>query len=411
MENEVRYPHVLRAFAESPWAIVPERLEAIREMLAVRASGGVFTEEEIRLRIGARTPAPRGRARGSVAVIPLYGVLAPRADMFTQVSGGTSLQGFQAALREAASDASVDAILLDVDSPGGSTDQVAETAELVRAVGKQKPVWAVANTDANSAAYWIASQATRFSVTPSGTVGSIGVFAAHQDVSARDEKDGVKTTLVSAGKFKVEHSPFEPLTDEAREAIQGRVNEFYGMFVKDVARGRRVSVDAVRQGFGEGRVQTAKQAVEQGMVDAVETLDEALAGVARAAAKPSGFHTSMAVNPSVTYTATDLTTHVTNTATGSAWWLPGARTFQDEAVAARAAVTALVNRACSLAEYDRGRLTAAKREQFQAVLDDLKALDGPRDDIRRLLADTDPDKHANALLAERVRFERQRAHI
>jgi hypothetical protein len=93
---------------------------------------------------------------------------------------------------------------------------------------------------------------------PSADVGSIGVYAAHVDASAAARRRGLKYTLISAGKFKVEGNPFEPLSDEARAAMQASVDEFYAMFTSDVAKNRDVSVKDVRNGYGEGRVLTAK---------------------------------------------------------------------------------------------------------------------------------------------------------
>jgi len=277
-----RYPRVMRAVAETPWAVLPGTLATIVDLLTFRAAGGVLTAEHVRERIGAGPPARQPAVAGAVAVIPLYGVLAPRATMMTQMSGGTSLQQFSAAVRQAANSSRIDSILLDVDSPGGMVDMVPEAAAELRAARTRKPVVAVANTDAASAAYWLAAQADELVVTPSGSVGSIGVFAAHNDRSRKLDMEGVTTTLISAGKHKVEGNPFEPLSEDARVAIQGTVDEYYGMFVADVAKGRRVGVAAVRDGFGEGRMVTANAAVRERMADRVDTFDATLARMLRA---------------------------------------------------------------------------------------------------------------------------------
>jgi signal peptide peptidase SppA len=247
-------------------------------VLAARERGERLDDAELAAMAEARQ-APQSQIAGGVGVLPLYGTLFPRANLVTQMSGGTSLQQFQSAFRAMAADSSVGAIVLDVDSPGGMTDLVPEVAADIRAARSRKPVVAVANTDAASAAYWIASQASELVVTPSGMVGSIGVFAIHDDISRAQEQAGVTTSLVSAGKYKVEGNPFEPLTEEARGAIQSVVDEFYGMFVRDVARGRRTEVAAVRAGFGEGRMVTARHAVEQGMADRVDTIDNVIGGL------------------------------------------------------------------------------------------------------------------------------------
>jgi signal peptide peptidase SppA len=278
--SEKKYPHILRAVSETPWAILPSKLAAILDMLALRASGQQLTAEEIQARIGKGPPHRDASQAGTVVVLPLYGVIAPHADAMTDVSGGTSVDTFAANFRSVIADDSVKAIVLDVDSPGGTTDLVSELATEIRSARGTKPIVAVANTMAASAAYWIMSQADEIVVTPSGSVGSIGVFAAHDDVSGLQDQLGVKTTLISAGKYKVEGNPFEPLTDEAKQAIQDRVDEAYDMFVNDVAKGRGVSATEVKSGFGEGRMVSAAMAVNSGMADRVATLGATIARVA-----------------------------------------------------------------------------------------------------------------------------------
>lgn len=271
--SSARYPNVLRAVFETPWAIRPETLQVIVSVVSRRVAGERLSAEEIQDRIGAG-PAGRPRSQqGAVAVIPIYGVIMPRATMFSDISGGTALTRFSAALAEAANDPQIESILLDIDSPGGSVSLVPETAAMIRQARTKKAVVAVANTMAGSAAYYLAAQADEIVVTPSGAVGSIGVYAAHEDFSAFDEKLGVKTTLISAGKYKVEGNEYEPLSEEARAAIQEQVDTFYGMFVADVAKGRGVPVADVRDGYGEGRMVLAKQAVTAGMADRVDTFD------------------------------------------------------------------------------------------------------------------------------------------
>jgi signal peptide peptidase SppA len=129
---------------------------------------------------------------------------------------------------------------------------------------------------AASAAFWIGSAATEFVATPSGSVGSIGVLHVHAEQSKALEDSGIKMTITKAGKYKGEGSPFEPLDDSAKDFIQGRVDEAYSMFVKDVAKGRGVSVGEVRKGYGEGRLLGANEAKELGMIDRIATLDKTI---------------------------------------------------------------------------------------------------------------------------------------
>jgi signal peptide peptidase SppA len=270
------YPHIERYVREQPWAIQRGTLEAMLEALSLSKAGVELTREELEERTRGGAGQGSSSRAGAVAVIPIYGVIMPRASLFSEVSGGTSLETFRSELDEAVRDKDVGAILLDVNSPGGSTELLTETAGELRAARESKPVVAVANTLAASAAYHLGSQADELFVTPSGYAGSIGVYSAHDDLSGSQEKAGVKTTLVHAGRYKVEGNPFEPLGEEARAEMQRRVDAAYELMVADIAAGRRVAEGTVRDGYGEGRVLDAKAAQRAGMVDGVQTFDATL---------------------------------------------------------------------------------------------------------------------------------------
>ncbi len=253
------------------WAILPESLKTMDEVLTAASANGA----EANLRVGR--PGPRSSlSAGGVAVLPIYGPISHRETLWSQIFGGTSTQRFSAMLQQAISDPSVGSIVLDVDSPGGAIDGVDElSAEIYRARGKKKMV-AIANTIAASAAYWIASAADEIVITRSGMVGSIGVFCTHADISEALDRSGIKVTTISAGKYKTEGNECEPLSDQARASIQGMVNGFYDMFVAGVARNRGASQAAVRDGYGQGRMVAAQDAVKMRMADRVATIDDTL---------------------------------------------------------------------------------------------------------------------------------------
>jgi signal peptide peptidase SppA len=274
-----RVPNIRSAVFSTPWAIQPEKLAAIVEYLELRASGVVFTEEELQARAGN----PQGRAQTSaqpgVAVIPIAGLISQRAAPGLSTGGGTSTEDVAAALDAALASADVKGIVLDIDSAGGTIQGVEELSQKLYQARGQKPIVALANSLAASAAYWIATGAAELGVTPTGEVGSVGVYAVHTDESKALETAGVKPTIISAGKFKAEGNAFEPLSPDAKQAIQDRVDEYYGMFVKALGRNRNVTQTAVREGFGQGRVVTASQAVTLGMADWVGTMEDAIARV------------------------------------------------------------------------------------------------------------------------------------
>ena len=258
------------------WAILPSALATIVGIVGERANGHRPTEQEIRDRIGVRaeTAVPEGT---SVAVLPLHGPIVPRADLLSDISGAVSVEAFQKDFRAAVNDPAVSAIMIDIDSPGGDAQMIPELAAEIRNARGTKPIVAVANPMAASGAYWIASAADEIVVTPSGDVGSIGVYTAHTDLSAAQEKAGIKTTLVSAGEYKVERNPFTPLSEETREFMQGRVDAIHETFVQAVAEGRGVDAETVRNDFGKGRMLLAPLAVQAGMADSIGTFDETLA--------------------------------------------------------------------------------------------------------------------------------------
>lgn len=272
----------------TPWALMPERMAAYAAVLSKFATAPSAGDESGPEYMAA-TPRGRGAARtGAIAVIPVHGAIVQRSSQINICDGGTSTQAISAALADAMADDTVAQVLLDIDSPGGSVYGVQEVAAEIASA--KKPVIAVANSLAASAAYWIGCAADEFYVTPGGEVGSIGVWQAHQDWSEALAQAGVKTELISAGKFKVEGNPYQPLDEEARAFMQSRVDDYYAAFTKGVSKGRKVGIDSVRQGMGQGRVLGADQALSEKMVDGVATFDDVVGRMQksiRSAAKPS----------------------------------------------------------------------------------------------------------------------------
>lgn len=275
---------LISEFLSTPWALMPERLHAFAGVLG-RWSRGEAAAQGVLSAIEAdkqsRTAKQDNNMRaggGNIAVLPLYGVVTQRGNVVDDVSGpgSASTQRFTQAFRDALADQTVGSILIDIDSPGGSVYGVSELAAEIMQARAQKPVVAIANSLAASAAYWIGCAASEFYVTPGGEVGSIGVWQAHEDWSTAMEEAGVKTTLISAGKFKVEGNPYQPLDVEAQDFMQSRVNDYYTAFTKAVAKGRGVPIEQVRNGMGQGRVLGADAALAEKMVDGIMTFDEVI---------------------------------------------------------------------------------------------------------------------------------------
>jgi signal peptide peptidase SppA len=274
----MKYAHILLAVASEPWAMQPEKLLAMLDLLRLQASGQKLDAQEIEARITKARDNEVAKMQGNVALLPLRGVIANRMNLMSDISGGTSSEKFALNFSAALADDQIKAIVIDVDSPGGAVSGSDELSQLIYDARGGKPIVAHVNATAASAAFWIASAADEVVVTPSGSVGSVGVFSAHDDVSKMMDELGVKTTLISAknSPFKIEGNPYEPLGTEARDYMQSRVDEAHGNFVKALARNRNVAQSHVNENFGQGRMVTAADAIARGMADKVGTLDETL---------------------------------------------------------------------------------------------------------------------------------------
>jgi signal peptide peptidase SppA len=284
-----KYSRYLARVTRHPWAIMPDKLAAIDELIRLRASGGKLSDEEIAERFGPKKQAAAGltsRANdGAVGLIPIHGVVAHRADSFEASSGGTSTELIGRQLQRLLDDDSVKSILLDFDTPGGSADGVPEMATKIAKGTAIKPIVAHVNALAASAGYWLASQCSEIVCTPSGMVGSIGVFMLLVDESEALAKEGIVINAISAGDNKLEGRPWQPLSDESKAFYQAQVDDCYRDFVAAVAKGRETTAAEVKKSYGQGRVYDAKLALSIGMIDRIATLDDTLARMV--ASKPS----------------------------------------------------------------------------------------------------------------------------
>jgi capsid assembly protease len=263
--------HLYAEFQGKPVAILPERIHFIGDTLKILARDGQ----------GARQIAAAGNRRSGsqygrhgIGIISVGGVLLQRASDFEEAIGFVGTERIGRQLDLMVSDSTIDSVILHFDSPGGSVFGLAELAAKIRAARERKKIYGIADSLAASAAYWLLSQCTEVSVTPGGLVGSIGVITMHLDYSKQLAAEGIKTTLIHAGKYKAEGSPYEPLDQAARGEMQSKVDAYHDAFVTDVARGRRVSQAKVRSDFGQGRLEIDGAAVTAGLADKVQTMQQ-----------------------------------------------------------------------------------------------------------------------------------------
>ncbi|MCE5333840.1 MAG: signal peptide peptidase SppA [Desulfobacteraceae bacterium] len=209
------------------------------------------------------------------AIIPITGTLMKRANLFSEWSGGTSTQKVMGLIAKAVDDPEVDAIALDIDSPGGMVDGTKTLADFIHGLRGKKPIVAVSDGTIASAAYWIASAADSIHICETSTVGSIGVRLTHFDMSGRDKESGVVRTTIFAGRYKAIADDTGPLSKEGREYLQSMVDKTYAVFLADIARNRGVDPEAVLK-MAEGRVFIGTDAVEAGLADGIGSLDTAI---------------------------------------------------------------------------------------------------------------------------------------
>jgi signal peptide peptidase SppA len=304
-----RYAHVLGFALETPWAVSRPMLAVIAGIIASHVAGQHATETEIAAALVNRKNLPQPTAGGGVAVIPISGVIAPRMNLLSDVSGGATFEGLSAQLREVMANKAVKTVILDIDSPGGSVAGMTEFANEVMAARTKKSIIAQIQYLGASAAYGIAAAATEIVAAPSAMVGSVGVYGAHDDISASLEKLGVKRTYVSAGKGKVDALD-GPLSDETRARMQTVIDAAYGRMVGGIVKGRGkgTTADQVRNDW-KALVYGADEALALGMIDAIATFDQTLARVMTTPPNPgtSALDTAQEL---ATATAQDRTTDV-----------------------------------------------------------------------------------------------------
>lgn len=211
---------------------------------------------------------PYRTTEAGVAILPLLGSLVHRASYLDALSGLTSYERFSHLISLAADDPDVASIVIDVDSPGGVAIGAFEAADAVRSAVNRKIVVAVANGLCCSAAYAIASAASRIVAVQDAVVGSIGVVLMHADHSKRLDKAGVAVTLIHAGARKVDGNPYQGLTGEVAAELQREVEKLMDLFVATVERGRPALTAKAARAL-EARTYLGADAVKVGLADEV----------------------------------------------------------------------------------------------------------------------------------------------
>lgn len=264
-----------------PWAIEPSRFDALYSSVkSVDLHAHVHSTKAR----GRLKPSGSGgtlsRLKNGTVVIGLAGTLLKAP---SSILDSTSTVWARRQLRLAANNNDVRAILLHIDSPGGIVAGVEDLAQDVAAAAKRKPLHAFIADMGASAAYWVASQASKVFANDNALVGSIGVFTVLTDRSEQFDRAGVKVHVIRAGQFKGVGTPGTEITDEHLAHRQQLINDLNGFFVAAVSRGRKLTGQKLND-IVDGRVHVGHEAAQLGLVDGIKSLDEVLAELGRTAA-------------------------------------------------------------------------------------------------------------------------------
>ncbi len=218
-----------------------------------------------------------------IALIEVEGVLIDRERSGLFSEGENPVAFLVEKLDKAAKDKSVKAVVLRINSPGGSVTASdlmhSEVLHFKQKTKGKRPVVAVLSNVAASGGYYVACSADEIVACPTTVTGSIGVIMQMINFAGTMTKIGVKAEAIKSGAMKDAGSPFREMKPEDREMFQGLVDNFYNRFVKVVATGRpKLTEEKVRQ-IADGRVWSAQQALELGLVDRIASLRETLADV------------------------------------------------------------------------------------------------------------------------------------
>jgi len=296
----MRNAMVLDRIVNRPQLVLEDKMVVILAALSSRIGVDVsgYSLDQIELNRFAGRPSEKGEYRitkEGVALVPIIGTLVNRGAYMGASSGLTSYEGIIKQLKDADKDAGVRAILLDMDTPGGEAAGAFEVPALIREIRKKKPVFAYVNDMAASAGYLIASAANEIWTTRTGILGSIGAVIVHYDHAARLESEGIKPTVLRAGKRKADVTPFGPLPKDVRERLQGELDTMREHFIEAVVIGRpKMKAEDVRA--TEAGVFMGESAIEIGLADGIASFDRVLEvmrdRIGKLPATPAGYSTT-----------------------------------------------------------------------------------------------------------------------
>ena len=255
---------LIDAIAASPWLITPEMLNTIIGIV----EGGISNPDVIAATPPEKVTEDGVQIRGKVGIIDIIGPIFRYANLFTDISGATSLEQLTRTFDAALAEPSIATVILNIDSPGGQANGIHEFAEMIYQARTEKHIVAYVGGVGASAAYWLATAANELVIDDTGIVGSIGVVLQVQ------KKDDSKIEIVNST------SPMkrpDPEDDAGRKSIVELLDTLAGVFIENVARNRDVSVEEVQEKYGKGGLIAGAKAVTIGMADRLGSFESLVA--------------------------------------------------------------------------------------------------------------------------------------
>lgn len=265
----MRFQHIIEQTYFRKWLITEQGWQAVHKLVEARVlkQNAERPTEDL-----WGDPLPVMTIENGIATIPVHGVISRKIGQIEKTCGAVDVLDISADIKAAIDSNSVRLILLDVNSPGGTVGGVPELAQQIADAAQQKHVCAYANDLMASAAYWLSAGATEIVASPSSTVGSIGVFMPHVDMTARYEQAGLRVDLIKSGIHKGAGYPGTALTEEQRALLQADVDETHEEFRAFIRAHRSLAKDEAMEGQCFSGKGAAEAGLVTGLVSSIEEL-------------------------------------------------------------------------------------------------------------------------------------------
>jgi len=271
-EKKLTYKNIINYITNCNWLATEESVNTILSIIEREINNEKADLDAIATKVGHKLENSYSvEVRDGIAIIPIKGTIFRYANLFTQISGASSLALIAKDLQVALDNEQIKAIILDIDSPGGEVNGISEFASMIFEARNIKPIYAYVGGSAASGAYWIASAAEKIIISETAILGSIGVVISIKDKRQLEEKSGIRTfELVSR------QSPFkrnDPATEEGREQILKTLDSFADIFISSISLFRNIPIEKIKNDFGQGGIVIGKDNIKKGMADEIKSFE------------------------------------------------------------------------------------------------------------------------------------------